>query len=376
LIVGRFMVTPSFRSHTRASKMTSYRTLVFLVLLIGNYQSWSINPKKVGGKNRFKKVLDVGSEVEGQNTGGVDFKGITNKDANPYADTYRNMLRDVGKLLTKEKIDWHITFGTLIGYQRMGKFLPYDEDLDIYVVDRPWDDKAKFDKFKTAVDELKKGYSFSYLGGPVYRVQKTKDKNMPSDSHGRGPAGEGTWVDLYNYADCDKDKKTCAGFEVPKGARLVMSNILPTKTCTIDTVECNCPQNPPYILSMYYGDWQNPTMQYCDGVWKNGCPKATVVAAKAPPTKPAELAPPGKPAPASKEIPATPGTSVSSQEKPFLSASIPAIDAALNEVEKLKLEHKSREYQISQLEHDIKEDQTMLRTMRASSPGALTPSHV
>merc|ERR1719409_2191485 len=161
-----------------------------------------------------------------------------------------------------------------------------------------------------------------------------------------------------------------------------MGKILPTKSCTIDTVECNCPQNPPYILTMYYGDWQNPTMQYCDGVWKTGCPK--VVAAKTPPTKPAPPAPlplqgkpaPAPPAPAPKEIPATPGTSVSSQEKPFLAASIPAIDAALNEVEKLKLEHKSREYQISQIEHEIKEDQTMLRTMRASSSGALTPSHV
>ena len=42
-------------------------------------------------------------------------QGVTSKDANPYVETYRALLTDVGKLLTDHKIVWHITFGTLIG---------------------------------------------------------------------------------------------------------------------------------------------------------------------------------------------------------------------------------------------------------------------
>ena len=40
---------------------------------------------------------------------------VTSKDANPYVETYRTLLTDVGKLLTENKIGWHINFGTLIG---------------------------------------------------------------------------------------------------------------------------------------------------------------------------------------------------------------------------------------------------------------------
>ena len=42
-------------------------------------------------------------------------QGVKSKDENPYVNTYREMLADVGNLLTKHKVVWHITFGTLIG---------------------------------------------------------------------------------------------------------------------------------------------------------------------------------------------------------------------------------------------------------------------
>ena len=45
----------------------------------------------------------------------LNAQGVSSKDANPYVDTYREMLRDIGKVLTEQKVDWHITFGTLIG---------------------------------------------------------------------------------------------------------------------------------------------------------------------------------------------------------------------------------------------------------------------
>merc|ERR1719265_798221 len=120
----------------------------FLVFAVVLRETAGIRPNRLGSslnaeqkplqKNRFKNA-DIEREVQGEilRTGGVDFVGVTSKDANPYVETYRALLTDVAKLLTDHKIVWHITFGTLIGFKRMEKFLPYDSDLDIYLVDKP-----------------------------------------------------------------------------------------------------------------------------------------------------------------------------------------------------------------------------------------------
>merc|ERR1712113_259187 len=93
-----------------------------------------------------------------------------------------------------------------------------------------------------------------------------------SDQRGRGPHGEGSWVDLYEYKNCDNVTTTCEAFEVPNGTRINMKKILPTQRCTIETVKTRCPKKPAHILKAYYGDWRTSKMQYCDGEWKSSCP--------------------------------------------------------------------------------------------------------
>jgi len=259
------------------------------VLLLGTH-CWGIRP------NRFRTVLDTknkGKKQENQGTlldqerereiaGGIDFTGVTSKDQNPYVGLYRNLLADVGKALTDNGITWHITFGTLIGHQRVGKFLPYDSDLDIYVVGKPFEDKVKFNAMQSTIANLNKGYTFSSVGGPVYRVQKNKVPGQVLDARGRGPNGEGTWVDLYHYGSCNSQAadRLCDGFEVPKGVKLQMDKLLPTTECVIDGIKTQCPKESTYLLDTYYESWRKPKMQYCSGLWSSSCDPGELVDGK------------------------------------------------------------------------------------------------
>lgn len=246
---------------------------IVLVILMANY-SWGIRPE------RFKAVLDRRADIE-VTLAGNDFTGVKSKDANPYVDTYREMLADIGNLLTKHKIVWHITFGTLIGWQRMKRFLPYDEDLDVYIANKVFEEKDLFERFQKDVAALNKGYKFiwSLSHGLVYRVTKVITNGMTLDARGRGPKGEGTWVDMYHYGNCNQDHSLCEGYKVPKqhghDGRLEMHKLLPPKKCTIDGIAVMCPKNPAYLLDAYYGKnkWRTPKVKYCEGEgeWKVSC---------------------------------------------------------------------------------------------------------
>jgi len=93
---------------------------------------------------------------------------ITNKKK---LDEMYDLLKGIDYLFVKNNIDYFITLGTLLGYQRHKGFIPWDDDIDICVFDY---DIPKINKLMDTIKKQKK-YNFKLTKGcPGYIFTKKK----------------------------------------------------------------------------------------------------------------------------------------------------------------------------------------------------------
>lgn len=98
------------------------------------------------------------------------------------------MMRDVIKVLDKEKIRWYLSGGSVLGAVRHNGFIPWDDDLDIFMDRNSFANfKSIFDRYFSGKYELKipgdKDYLLSFpriqkLGTRLQSVQSVKNKTQ------------------------------------------------------------------------------------------------------------------------------------------------------------------------------------------------------
>ena len=94
----------------------------------------------------------------------------------------------------KHQINWFIACGSAIGAVRHNGFIPWDDDIDIYMP------RADFNKLISLKEELiKDGYSFLNIDTPGYPLAfgKISDNNTTLWSERKFPISFGIYVDIF-----------------------------------------------------------------------------------------------------------------------------------------------------------------------------------
>lgn len=123
------------------------------------------------------------------------------------------MMDDIAKVCEKENITWCLSGGSIIGAVRHKGFIPWDDDIDIFM------ERDQFEKFKSVFeDNLSNGYELKLPGDEGYllhypQIQKkgTKIKHIQS----AGDEVDGLFIDIFIFENTYNNKllRTLHGLE-------------------------------------------------------------------------------------------------------------------------------------------------------------------
>jgi len=213
----------------------------------------------------FREAVTLGGDHVDCAFGGLCGKTIRNDER---IDYIRNVMSTTKKMLSDAGLmDWSLDMGTLLGAQRCGDMLPWDEDCDIFVSEEGI--KTLFNKFFST-------YNYTY---PLRRISAKLDDRyvlvvkghcIPLevvDSH------SGFYCDLFMntkvsgrierqwpYAPAQKDiSLTKPYYCSEKGFVWSLSTLYPTKICDFAGEKYRCVNNPDSYLTTVYGkNWRVP----------------------------------------------------------------------------------------------------------------------
>lgn len=136
---------------------------------------------------------------------GIDMK---NFDKNRLKGIELNMLIEADRICRKNKIKYYIACGTLLGAVRHKGFIPWDDDVDIFM---PVRDYLKF--CKIAPKQLDKKYFFQYFGTDNTSKLYGKIRCNGTTYIEKGMEGvnihQGVWIDIFPvFGVSDKKKYT------------------------------------------------------------------------------------------------------------------------------------------------------------------------
>ena len=153
------------------------------------------------------------------------------------------LIKNVNDILNKNKIDYTIFDGTLLGSQRHGGFIPWDDDVDfIYKVDKK---TSIIDKIKDDLEKYNLGYS--YWKGDLYKVFPKDGKELP------GFKWKYPFIDLFPFYDYEKEILVIN--ENDKELTFDKNYIYPIKQTKFenDDITVNIPNNSEEILNQLFG---------------------------------------------------------------------------------------------------------------------------
>lgn len=107
------------------------------------------------------------------------------------------ILRIVAKICDKQGLIYYLAYGTLIGAIRHKGFIPWDDDIDIWM---PRNDYKKFiEYFIKHKDELKPYELFSVYNNVdyPYEISRISDNRYVLDVDNEAPYGIGLFIDIY-----------------------------------------------------------------------------------------------------------------------------------------------------------------------------------
>ena len=107
-----------------------------------------------------------------------------------------NILDEIDRICKKNKLNYFLIGGTLLGAVRHKGFIPWDDDLDIAM---PRDDYEKF--ISIAPEELKNNYYLDDISTNTYYsliFAKVRERNSIIISE-TSREGEGIWVDIFPF---------------------------------------------------------------------------------------------------------------------------------------------------------------------------------
>lgn len=177
-------------------------------------------------------------------------------------DDLKNMLNDVDKIFQENDLEYWISFGTLLGAVRHNDIIPWDDDIDLEIMEHDIDKLFSIEhKFK------KHGYSlvkFS-LG---YKIYKTDGEEIKYGVH-----GENKYDWKYPFVDLFPMKKDDNKYILSNDmVRLMWSNcflekeeLYPLKKYNFGKFKVMGPNNPLPVLNRLYGNnWKTEAIKTYD----------------------------------------------------------------------------------------------------------------
>ncbi len=132
-----------------------------------------------------------------------------------------DILKTVAEFCKKHKIKYSLYAGTLLGAVRHGGFIPWDDDVDIFM------ERNEYERFlKLWQQEKVEGYTMQATNSPDYEgINHTKirkdgtilasNKEMETDTH------HGIWLDVFAFDKVPTDKRKRKKFLFKAKLRLV-----------------------------------------------------------------------------------------------------------------------------------------------------------
>ena len=151
------------------------------------------------------------------------------------------LLQEFVRICNLHNLNYWIDYGTLLGAQRHGGFVPWDDDIDVSML------KEDFDKFRDIVNDSKKD---DFLYQPPYEKCKEKFARLIFKHECAA------FLDIYAYEDCGD---TCVymlppytkydKFPIPKTV------LHPFKEIQFLDLPVKAPNNIDAYLRIKYGNW-------------------------------------------------------------------------------------------------------------------------
>ena len=148
----------------------------------------------------------------------------------------KTILPDLLKILKKNNIKNFITAGTLLGYKRNKKIIPWDDDIDIAIIDED-NIKEKFENIKNELKNENKYYISECSFG--YKFNLKDDENV--------------FIDLFIYKqNGDKFLLTDEAIKLWPDDFYNVKDLFPLKEDIFEGIIVNIPNNCiPYLISVY-----------------------------------------------------------------------------------------------------------------------------
>lgn len=171
--------------------------------------------------------VKVGTEYEVKGiphkVGDLEFKGKVYMMREEILDEFYDLIKYADGLLTRNKIPYSVSYGTLLGAIRHGGIMPWDDDADFFVY-LPYE--KYIDSLKSLNDELEKdGYELrmNYDSTFYHLIKKGAKHNYP-------------YLDFYYYLGTYGDD----------------SNVFPFKRAPFEDFEVSVPNNPIACINAHY----------------------------------------------------------------------------------------------------------------------------
>jgi len=176
----------------------------------------------------------------------------------------RRILRDAADFLDEHDIDYTISDGTLLGAVRGGDIIPWDDDLDIHILEKD------LEKLKGLREELNKlGYEFREFGvtWKMYPFSNP-DNNKYYPALDFFPLKEGKPHPNNEYDDKRKtyvfaSEKAYNNF---KTSFWYHDDLFPLKEYRVNNIMVKGPRDPEPYLDRAYKNWKT---KYCTPGWSH-----------------------------------------------------------------------------------------------------------
>jgi phosphorylcholine metabolism protein LicD len=159
------------------------------------------------------------------------------------------MMQMIDNVLVKNKIDYTVTGGTLLGLVRDGGIIPHDDDVDLDIFEDQEDETIRIleEYFRNSGEKykiIKASFGFKMVHKKSYSM--LLDNGAQIDFFVR--SRNGVYV---NQEACQKWPEACS---------IPMDWLLPASRKQFGKIMVNAPSNPESILTQFYNDWSIPVV--------------------------------------------------------------------------------------------------------------------